>query len=421
MGAGYAGLRAALDIDRLSVGVRQCSIQLIDPRPAHELVVALHELATGRIAPSKLLVPIMSVIGGRRIVHVPATVVGFDLAQRLIMTDHATYPYDHLIIASGSTTDYFGIPGVEEYGLTLKSVEDALHIKRALRNLVVKNSRAHRTDRWNKVPPIVIGGGGFTGIELAGAIAAWVSQERERGRLGRQDAEVLVVEAGDRLLPGFAQNMARTALQALSERGVRIQLSAHVTAVESGVVCIRTGQAIDASMVVWTGGVRASHAASVTGLASGSRGRLLVDKFLRAKGRDDVSVIGDAALIERDDGATPAPPSAQLAIQHGKVVARNVVARQFNWPLTPYRTELLGEVIALGPQNAVANVGGIELRGAPAVAAKRLAMLHYVAGLRGTAFAERYGSHLAFALSRPTRDGTLSTSKVGSSPVTAGG
>jgi len=420
LGAGYGGLRAALDLDRLTVGMRSMAITVIDRNLAHELVVELHELAVGRVSEQRLRLPLNRLLSGRRVQLLTGTVHACDLAHRTITMDNGILQYDHLIFAPGSVADYFTIPGLEAHALPLKSVADAVRIREHLRRLPHLARAAHNLEERQRLLQIVVGGAGFTGIELAGELVDWMDQQRADGLIGGREGNVVVVEATGRTLPGFADDVARDAATKLARRGVQFQLLSPISAVEPGIVRLASDRHLPTGMVIWTGGVMASPLASTLQLPTGTRGRIKVDRYLHPEGYPEVNVIGDSALIHDPRTSLPWPPSAQLAVQHGRLAARNVVAAIQRQPLHPYVPGQPGEVISLGRRDAVATVGTIALRGTVAALAKRAAAVRYVRSLGGAAFLDRFGLASAPPLGAVQRPPALPQNSV-AVPETAGG
>lgn len=392
LGAGYGGLRAALDLDRLVFshgGLGGTKVTLIDRSPFHELIVELHEVAVGRRSASGARLPLAQLFSGRRVRLVTAEVTAINLPSRTIDAGGAAYPYDHLVIALGSVPADYGVSGLAEHALPLRTVADAVRIRGRLEHLISRAQGESDPVARDRLLAIVIGGAGFTGIELAGECADWLAHARRAGRIGPRHGSVTVVEATERILHGFGARLADTASEVLGRKGVRFELGSAISAVEPGAVRLESDVRLPASATLWTGGIRATPVASGLGLPRGKAGRLIVDRYLRSAGSDDVSVIGDSSVAAGAAQLGAPPPSAQLAIQQGRIVARNIANTALGRPLQPCRPEIAGEVISLGRWNAVATVGGAEFRGPAAALAKRAAAANYLRTLGGVALLDR--------------------------------
>lgn len=376
LGAGYGGLALARNLDWWLGADSPHSITLVDRSPDHQIVVRLHEVAAASIPPEEALVPISYVLRGRRVAFTQAEVTGLDTAGRRVLTSAGDMPYDILAVALGGTTDFFGLPGVQEHALALKRLADAVRLRRHIEGQVVRAAYESDPERRRRRLTFVVGGGGFTGTEVAGELADRIRDLAAMHELN-ETPELLMLEAAEHLLPGFPPAAAARAAKMLADKGVTIRLREPVARAEPGRVILASGEEIFTETFIWAGGVRANAVVAESGLPVGSAGRARVDACLRWEGAENVFVIGDSALVCEPETGRPAAPSAQLAILQAERTARNLHRMLAGRPLLPFRGEPLAEVISLGRREALAMVGSLVVDGSQARRLKNLSYWRY--------------------------------------------
>lgn len=353
LGAGYGGITCAL---RLARWVRRrrgegaVELILVDRNPYHLLETRLHEAAARGV---EVTIPIAGLIRDRGIRFVAGEVEELDLAAKRVRVVGGELEYDVLVVALGSKTAYYGIPGLEEHAFALKTLEDAQSLKanveRRLAEALGEADVARR--RWLR--RVVIGGGGLTGVELAMELAERIEELTGR-RLGEEEGgEVVVLEAGERLLPGSDRKIGERAAKLLRERRVQVVTGVRVEGVGPDEVRLSTGEVLRAGTIVWTGGVQVADLLRRSGAETGRQGRVLVEETLEVKGFPGVYAIGDAALAVNPRTGEPVPMAAQFALQQGRLAAENIIARLEGRPARAYQPRVLGEVVSLGRHLAV--------------------------------------------------------------------
>ncbi len=364
LGAGFAGLAAAQGLAGLGVDVL-----LLDRHNYHLFTPLLYQVASALLDPSQIAHPVRATVRRRRSLRVRvATVRRVDLDHRLVETDRGPVAYDHLVVATGSTTDDFGVAGVDAHAQPLKELPDALALRNHLLSQVESAQWETDATRRRTRLTVAVVGGGPTGIEYAGALAELLRLvlAREFGHLDQREMRVLLLEAGDHLLGAFAPPLQRYAVDQLRRRGVEVRLGTRVTAVEGGRVRLHDGSEIEAGTVVWVAGVRVSPLPGLTGAgdAAGARGAVPVTATLQLPGRPEVLVIGDGAAVVQD--GRPLPMIAPVAIQEGRHATR-VIAAQLRGEEPPaFRYTDKGIMATIGRHDAVVEVGRWRLRGFPA-------------------------------------------------------
>lgn len=368
VGAGFGGLHAAKRLANVPVDV-----VMIDRNNFHTFQPLLYQVATAALDSGDIAYQV------RGIFHHQANfrfrqgeVVGFDTAAReVLLQGGARVAYDYLVLAAGAVYHDFGTPGVRENAFVLKSLERA----GVLRSHILKRFEAAATDGSlveRGALTVVIVGAGPTGVEMAGALVELFDRVlgRDYPELDMRLARVVVVEAGDAVLPPFGERSQRYAERVLRRRGVDVRLGSTVSQVRADAVVLRSGEVIPTQTVVWAAGVRAHPVGEAladdlgTGLERGWR--LKVEPDLSLTGHPEVFAVGDVAGAADASGRL-LPQVAQVAIQSGKHVARTILRRLQHRPATPFRYHDLGSMAIIGRNAGVAELSpallGLQLRG----------------------------------------------------------
>ena len=365
IGTGFAGMWASLAAARLrhleGKSGDDVTISVISPRPELHIRPRFYEADLAGMAPS--LTALFDAAGVRFITGTVKQIHAQDHAVNYIDANgnDASFTYDKLVLASGSTLFCPAIPGLKEHAFSVDQLSDAQELQRHLNGLAQRPaSKARNT--------VVIGGGGFTGIETAAEMPA-----RLRAILGQDaDIEVIVVERAQDIGPDLGPGPRAIIEQALREQGVLVRLGQAVASVDAGGVTTSSGERIEADTVIWTAGARASELAAQIDGERDSFGRLHVTPALRV-GDSDVYATGDTAFAASDDQGNHAAMSCQHAMNLGRSAGHNVMADVLGLPSIPYDQPIYVTCLALGPANAVYTQGWdrkIKLSGAEAAALK---------------------------------------------------
>ena len=349
VGAGFAGLAAARRLDRAPVDVL-----MVDRANYHTFQPLLDQVATAGLDAENVGRAVRGIFQQQANFDFrQAEVGGVDWGARTLVTDGPPVPFDVLVVAAGATTDTFGVEGVAEHGLFLKSLWDGL----ALRSHVLRQfERAAADPRVidDGGLTVVIVGGGATGVELAGAFVELFGHPLTRDFRHHEvpRARVVLVEATDHLLGAFGPAARNHALHTLQARGVDVLLGAVVDRVTDAAIHLRDGTVIPAGTLVWAAGVRAGPLADVLGLDQDGGGRIVVDDTLHVPGRDDVYVAGDMAAFRLRDGSL-LPQVAPVAVQQGRHVAAQIQRALEGVPARPFRYRDRGSMATVGRHAAV--------------------------------------------------------------------
>jgi len=378
VGGGFGGLYAA----RALAG-RPVRVTLLDRRNHHLFQPLLYQVATAVLNPSDIATPLRSIL--RRAVNVTvllAEVRSVDLVGRRVVLDEGDIAYDALILAAGAGNSYFGHDEWEPLAPSLKSLEDALEIRRRVLLAYEDAERERDGAEQRALLTSVVVGGGPTGVELAGALAEISRQTiaRDFRLIDPTKARVVLVEAGPRILAGFPEPLSARAAAALARIGVEVRTGAPVTRVTPDAVWLG-GEQIRARTVLWAAGVAASPLARSLGVPVDRAGRVLVEPDLSLPGHGEVFTIGDMAALPGPHGHA-LPGLAPVAIQQGQAVAANVLRRLGGEPTRPFRYRDKGSMATIGRAAAVAVIGRLRLSGLPAWLAWLFVHIMFLIGFR---------------------------------------
>ncbi len=391
IGGGFAGLACARALRNA-----KAQVVLVDRRNHHLFQPLLYQVATAALSPANIAAPIRRIL--RRQANctvVMGEATAADPAARAVRVDGIERPYDYLVLACGMTNAYFGRDEWEAHAPGLKTVEDALEIRRRI--LLAFESAELEADEAARRAALtfVLIGGGPTGVEMAGAIAeiARESIPRDFRRVDTRTARVVLVEALGRILPTFDEVSSRRAKADLERLGVEVLLGRRVTAVDDRGVTIGEGddaQRIDAGCVVWSAGLKAEPVGATLGAPTDRAGRVQVGADLSIPGHPEVFVVGDQMAKNDPGSGKPVPGVAQGAMQSGRFVGRliraEVEALAAGRPAPPrpeFRYHDKGSMATIGRARAVAEIGRLRFGGFPAWLLWSLVHVSFLIGFRG--------------------------------------
>ena len=359
VGAGFGGLAAAQRIVRLPV-----QVIVVDKKNHHTFQPLLYQVATAGLSPGEIAAPIRSILRARGNVEVLLEeVLDFDLNQKKVITKEQVLDYDFLILASGAAHAYFGHEEWEPFAPGLKTIEDALEIRRrVLLAFELAERQAAEGHHFHPLQFVVIGGGP-TGVELAGTLAeiARHAMNHEFRNIDPRQSRILLIEGGPRVLPAYSEKLSRKAQDQLRHLGVEVRTSSMVTRVEPGAVWIG-GEKIPSPVVLWAAGVAASPLGQKLGAPLDRAGRVLVQPDLSIPGHAEVFVIGDLAALQDEHGKM-LPGVAPVAIQQGNWVGETIARDLENQPRRNFRYYDKGSLATIGRAAAVAQFGKFEMSG----------------------------------------------------------
>ena len=378
VGGGFGGLYAA----RALAG-KPVRVTLLDRRNHHLFQPLLYQVATAALNASDIAAPLRSVLRrAKNITVLMAQVDRVDLADRCLVLDRDEIRYDALILAVGASHSYFGHEDWEQYAPGLKSLEDALEIRRRVLLAYELAEREHDAAEREALLTFVVVGGGPTGVELAGALAEIARRTiaRDFRSIDPTAARVLLLEGGPRVLAAFPEPLSRRAQESLERIGVEVRTRSVVTQVTADAVWLG-GEQIRTRTVLWAAGVAASPLNRTLGVALDRSGRVSVEPDLSIPGHPEAFAIGDMSVV-RDTSGTALPGLAPVAMQQGARAADNVLRRLSGRPTRPFRYHDRGIMATIGRAAAVADIRGLRLSGLIAWLAWLLVHITFLIGFR---------------------------------------
>lgn len=380
LGAGYGGVLTALNV-RKYLDRNEAYVTVVNQYPTHQIITELHRLAGGTATEGRVSLPLDKLFKGKDIDLKIAKVESFSVDNKEVnLSDGSKLSYDALVVALGSKTAYFGIPGLEENSMVLKSVNDAKQIYQH----IVGRIREYANTKNEADATILIGGGGLTGVELVGEIVDNIPQIAKSYGIDPKELKIKLVEAMPKILPVLPDHLIERAQKSLEARGVEFLTGLPVTNVDGHEVSLKDGRKIVANTFVWTGGVQALPIVAESGLEV-DRGKATVNEYLQSKSHENVFVVGDSAVAFPPEGGRPYAPTAQNAWQMGELVGYNLFAYLQGKTMETFAPVNSGTLASLGRKDAVATVGGnsTPLQGMPASLMKEASNIRYLSHIKG--------------------------------------
>ena len=381
VGAGFGGLNAVLSLARARVRVT-----VVDRRNHHLFQPLLYQVATAALSPADIAYPIRAIFRKQENATVLLAEAGsVDRSARELVLSDGRLGFDYLVLATGARHSYFGHDSWEPRAPGLKSLEDALEIRRRILLAFERAERERDRERRRALLTFVIVGGGPTGVELAGAIAEIARHVlvREFRSIDSRESSIQVLEAGPRILPTFPPDLAARAQQALERLGVQVRTGCAVRDVAPDSV-VAGDTRIAAATILWAAGVRASPLARSLAVPLDAAGRVRVEPDLSIPGDDRIFAIGDVATLDSAAG-NPLPGVAPVAMQQGRHVAENVKRDLAGLPRRPFRYRDKGSLAVIGRAEAVADLGKVRISGFLAWLAWCFVHILYLVGFRNRA------------------------------------
>jgi NADH dehydrogenase len=361
-GAGYAGLHVAL---RLTVRLRDnpaVELTLVDRHDYHQAITELPRVAGGTRAADAVRIPLQDVLAAR-VRFVQTEINGFDLAGQRLLTEAGPIGWGRLVLALGSRPNDFAIPGLAQRTLSLYSAGDAERVWAAAGRALTAAAAETDPEQQRRLATVVVGGGGATGVELAGELAEVLPAVASGHGLAPDRPAVQLVEAGPAILAGSSPQLIDKATRILADLGVQVRTNAMIAAATEEGFRLTDGQLVEGGVFVWAGGVKAPELVADSELPTGHNGRVKVDRYLRVLDHPDIYVAGDLASVTDPDTGHVLPSLAQVALEEGETVARNLDAELKGKPLEEFTFHDKGFVVSVGTRRGVADIAGITTGG----------------------------------------------------------
>lgn len=387
LGAGYAGIEAALTLQRKKKPSDDLEITLVDKNSYHTLLTELHEVAGNRVSEDAIIVPLHDIFQYTDIKLIRDEIKSFNFDGKSIIGS-VEYKYDYLILAAGSEPNFYGIQGLKENSFTLWSYQDALRVRDHIRASYIKASQEPDPQKRKALLTFVIGGAGFTGVELCGELAHWSVQLCEQYNTPQEDVRIILVEALPNILPILKDYNQKLTLDYLTKKlKVEVLTSSAITNVDEGHVTLKSGTVINTNTLIWTAGVKASCITDQIDMEKVKACRIKVDEYAMTQ-HDGVYAIGDIAAF-LDNGHT-LPALVEAALQTGNGAAKNILAEVRGKEKKALKPELHGVMVSVGSFFAVSEIMGLKLPIFLSIVMKYLVNIHYLFGIGGLELIFKY-------------------------------
>jgi len=368
LGGGFGGVRCALDLDKRLKN--EAEITLIDKNSYHLFIPSIYEVASAygvRKDPfavqlkKTICIPYADIFDGTSVDFIEAEINQIDLQNKKVRTqgDHI-FEYDYLVIALGSETSTYDIPGVQEYAHQFKTLEDALFINQKLEDLSEQFTKGNRTEPFS----FLICGGGFTGLEIAAELGCCSRVIKSRCKLKGRCSTITLFEAGSKILPILSEKERKTVKKRLTRLGIVIMENSPIEEIGPNHVKLKSGQKLSGDLIIWTAGIRPNQfLRSVKDLALSTSGKMLVEENLKSKGTENVFGVGDNVEFIDKKNYKQVPALAYVAIDQGKIAAQNIYNLVKSKKMKFYKPFYNVFIIPVGGKYAIANLGGLVIKG----------------------------------------------------------
>ena len=367
LGGGFAGLYAAIELDKTLARRTGVEVTLVNRENFFLFTPMLHEVAASDLDITHIVNPIRKLL--RRVKFFHGEVDSIDLAAKRVNLFHGPnrhaheLRYDYLVIALGSTTNFFGLPGLEENSLTMKSLGDAIHLRNRLIDLLEEADFECAVGDRVDLLTVVVAGGGFAGVETIAAVNDFLREATKYyPHLTGDHIHTVLVHPGPLILPELGPQLGAYAQRKLAERQVEIRVNTKVTAISDRGIELSNGDVIPARTLVWTAGTSPNPILrSLPCKKEG--GRLIVNEYMEVPGWPSVWALGDCAIVRDPRTGHPYPPTAQHAMRQGRILAKNVEAAILSGRRTPFVFSTIGLLAAIGRRTGVAQILGVNFSG----------------------------------------------------------
>jgi NADH:quinone reductase (non-electrogenic) len=367
LGGGFGGLYVATELEKCLAADPDVEVTLVNRENFFLFTPMLHEVAASDLDLSNIVNPVRKLL--RRVHFFAGDVEAVDAARKKVTVSHGTdhhqheLDYDYLVIALGSITNFFNLPGLEERALTMKSLGDAIHLRNRLIAHLEEADTECACEVREPLMTFVVAGGGFAGVETIAGINDFVREAvKFYPNLSRDVVRMVLVHPGQMILPELGEKLGSYAQKKLAARGVEIRVNTKVTGVSDDAVELSDGSRIRSKTLVWTAGTTPNMLLATLPCKK-DHGRLHVNEYLEVTDWPGVWALGDCALVPDLTTGNYCPPTAQHALREGKVVARNIAAAVRGGKKKAFSFATIGQLAAIGRRTGVARIFGVNFSG----------------------------------------------------------
>jgi len=400
LGAGYGGIIAAKTLHKLLRKRNDVEIILIDQNNYHTMLTELHQVAGNRVEPGGVRISLEHVLEYTKVKFIRDKIIKADLKEKKLFSSREEYNFDYLIVGVGSQPAYFNIPGMEEYSFPLWSLADASKIYSHIVSVFKQAATEQDPEERRKLLTFVVGGGGFTGIEMMGELIEWVRTLCHQYKIPRKEVRLVQIEALPCLCPSLSKKGSDKVIKYLNKKGVEVLTNSLITGVNEDSVSIKDREPIPTKTLIWTGGIKTKDFVKELGVTLGKKDRIVVNKHLQTVEYPYVYAIGDCMEFVEENGEA-LPALVETAMQSGECAAKNIAADILNQPKVTLKANLHGVMVSVGSFYGVAEIKGLPMfSGLLAIIMKHLVNMHYFFGIGGFELIWEYINHQFFHKTR---------------------
>ncbi|MCX7749525.1 MAG: FAD-dependent oxidoreductase [Clostridia bacterium] len=391
LGAGYAGIEAALTLQKARRKTDDYEITIIDKNPYHTLLTELHEVAGNRINKDGIIVPLKEIFKYTDVKIIQDEITHYDFEKKLLISSTKKLSYDYLIIAAGSQPNFYGIPGLKENSFTLWSFQDAVKIREHIKETFLMAAQETDPEKRKALLTFIIGGGGFTGVEMTGELALWVKSLCREHHIPKDDVKIILVEAMPNILNNLkAKNIEKSMKYLTKKLKVDVRLNCAISKVNPDSVELKNGVMIPSFTLIWTAGIRAAEIGNNLCTLETKGCRIKVNEYTQTEYKN-VYAVGDIAAFHT--GSFTLPAMVETALQTGKAAAKNILADLRGKEKEKLKPKLHGVMVSIGSYFAVSDIMGRQLPRYLSILMKYLVNMHYLFGIGGFELVIRYIKH----------------------------
>jgi NADH dehydrogenase len=378
VGGGFAGLNVAKHLKNRN----DVEVIIFDSNNYHLFQPLLYQVAMAGLDPADIANPLRTIFSGVTNIKIYlATVLEIKKEESIVVSDFGNFHYDYLVIATGSTTHYFGNNHWTEHTLPLKTLKDARNIRNKILTSLEEAEKTTNSELKRNYLTFVIIGGGPTGVELAGSLAEMCryTMAKDFKNINTKDAKIILLEKAPFIMGAYHKNLSKKANISLKKLGVEVKTDVNVLNIENELVKTDKGD-INASTIIWTAGVKPTDLGEKSNLQTNKKGQIIVEKALSVKDWPNVYVAGDIAYVEQNN--KPLPGIAPVAMQEGIYIAKAILSRINNKELKPFKYANRGQMATIGRNKAIAEMGKVRLSGSIAWISWIFIHIYYLTGFK---------------------------------------
>ncbi|AKG37214.1 FAD-dependent oxidoreductase [Paenibacillus durus] len=387
LGGGYGGVLTAKKLAKKLKNNKDVEIKLIDRNPYHTLLTELHEVSANRAPEDSIKIDLKKIFAGLKVDVVLDEISDIDFKGKKLTSEKAVYEYDYLVIGTGSKPTFFGIPGAEENTFSFWSYDDAIALKRQIRDMFTQAAKEKKPEVRRSMLTFVIVGAGFTGVELVGEMAEYREELCQEFFIDPKEVRLIVADMAPKILPILPDKLIRKAEAHLRKLNVEIVTGAKITEVGKGSVALGEKNVVAANTIVWTAGVEGSELVGKLDVQQQGRKRIVTNEHLESVDHKNVYVVGDNIFYIVEGEQRPVPQMVENAELAAPLIAGNIVADINGTAKKGYKPAFHGTMVSIGSRYGVANVGlpnkMFMLTGFLAMFAKHMINIYYLSGVVG--------------------------------------